>query len=511
MNIAPHDALPRTSIIDLLAPSQGGVVGEGAQAAGFDRLLAEPSASGPPPSASTRASHHSSSARSEQQPSETSPSPATSPSEELKREDESGAHRPAESQGASAESTEDAGDDREKDGTNVVQAANAVLVVPQVNLSLEAPVETIEAGEIPGAGEEMVSDEEPGQPIATANPAAAAAETGVRVVPRIVETPVAPADAAMASASPTSQSAEEVLAAAAGQELATAKSVDDPVPETKTPESGHDGAIAAEAMFPASANDRSPAEDRQSRRRQGNVQPAQEDAGQPVRSTAGSILEPPAATTIAEAAAPATEQLAAESSPQAGAGDPGPASPAASPTSAVNPSSPAHWRLPPEILSASSPRGSREVSGPPIDAQRILTRVARAFVLAQDGGGELRLRLSPAELGSLRLEVRVQEGVLTARVEAETPAARTVLIENLPALRERLAEQGVRIERFDVDLMQHSPGGTPDHSRQQREPDVAPPNTIHERIRTRPQVAEGVAPRAVMASDLDARRLNIVV
>ena len=63
------------------------------------------------------------------------------------------------------------------------------------------------------------------------------------------------------------------------------------------------------------------------------------------------------------------------------------------------------------------------------------------------------MRLSPPELGSLRLELRVAEGVMTARLEAETEVARTALVEHLPVLRERLAEQGIRVERFDVDLM----------------------------------------------------------
>jgi len=87
------------------------------------------------------------------------------------------------------------------------------------------------------------------------------------------------------------------------------------------------------------------------------------------------------------------------------------------------------------------------------DQNRFLQRVARAFDAAKNRDGEIRLRLSPPELGSLRLEVRVQQGGMIARLEAETPAARTLLIDNLPALRERLAEQGVHIEQFDVDLL----------------------------------------------------------
>jgi flagellar hook-length control protein FliK len=99
-----------------------------------------------------------------------------------------------------------------------------------------------------------------------------------------------------------------------------------------------------------------------------------------------------------------------------------------------------------------------------IDSARLLGRVARAFVAAQERDSEVRLRLSPPELGSLLLEVHVQDGVLIAQLQTETEAARTAIVDNLAVLRDRLNEQGLRIERFEVDLMQRQPGGMPDHT-----------------------------------------------
>jgi flagellar hook-length control protein FliK len=90
--------------------------------------------------------------------------------------------------------------------------------------------------------------------------------------------------------------------------------------------------------------------------------------------------------------------------------------------------------------------------GPRVDPARFVGRVARAFHFAQERGGTLQLRLSPPELGSLKLDLTVKEGVLNARLEAETSAARRLLLDHLPALRDRLAEQNVRVERFDVDV-----------------------------------------------------------
>ena len=50
---------------------------------------------------------------------------------------------------------------------------------------------------------------------------------------------------------------------------------------------------------------------------------------------------------------------------------------------------------------------------------------------------------------------------MTARVELETSTARSLLLDNLPALRERLGQYDIKIERFDVDLTDRSAGGSP--------------------------------------------------
>jgi flagellar hook-length control protein FliK len=86
------------------------------------------------------------------------------------------------------------------------------------------------------------------------------------------------------------------------------------------------------------------------------------------------------------------------------------------------------------------------------DRARLVQRVARAVQTAEERGGELKLRLSPPELGSLKLEVQIRDGALSARIEAQTPEAKQVLIDSLPALREKLSEQNLRVEKFDVDL-----------------------------------------------------------
>jgi flagellar hook-length control protein FliK len=93
-----------------------------------------------------------------------------------------------------------------------------------------------------------------------------------------------------------------------------------------------------------------------------------------------------------------------------------------------------------------------------VDQTQLIQRIAHAFETAVERGGSIHLQLSPPELGSLRVELTLRNGAMSARMETETDAARTVLQDNLPALRERLAEHNIRVERFDIDLSGQSSG-----------------------------------------------------
>jgi flagellar hook-length control protein FliK len=131
---------------------------------------------------------------------------------------------------------------------------------------------------------------------------------------------------------------------------------------------------------------------------------------------------------------------------------------------------------------------------------RFVQRVARAFETAAERGGPLRLRLSPPELGSLRLEVQLRDGTLQARIEAETPEARGLLLEQLPALRERLAQQQVRLERFDVDVRREGSDGSPHAFDQGRRDEARAERRVASRAAPRGETAAasrtGAEPRA---------------
>ena len=146
------------------------------------------------------------------------------------------------------------------------------------------------------------------------------------------------------------------------------------------------------------------------------------------------------------------------------------------------------------------------------DRVRFVQRVEQAFQDLSDQGGSIRLRLSPPELGSLRIEINVSNGEMTARVQAETTAARNVLLDNLPALRERLAQHDIRVQRFDVDLMDRSAGGMSNQSSQYQSPAQQNPSGTVVRTPFRgsselPGTSEAASPSPATNSG----RLNVVV
>lgn len=80
-----------------------------------------------------------------------------------------------------------------------------------------------------------------------------------------------------------------------------------------------------------------------------------------------------------------------------------------------------------------------------------LARVARALRSAlNQQGGSVTMRLSPPELGLVKISLQVQHGVVSASFEAEQESVRHLLSSQLGHLRESLQSQGLTVERVDV-------------------------------------------------------------
>jgi flagellar hook-length control protein FliK len=109
-----------------------------------------------------------------------------------------------------------------------------------------------------------------------------------------------------------------------------------------------------------------------------------------------------------------------------------------------------------QAASGASASGSSDSAGAPeltqLERMRLVQRVARSFHRIGPEGGEVSLKLHPPALGSLSVTVKLEGQQLFARLRTESPAAQQVLLENLPQLRERLAEQGVEVVQFQVDV-----------------------------------------------------------
>ncbi|MCS7305073.1 MAG: flagellar hook-length control protein FliK [Thermoguttaceae bacterium] len=153
-----------------------------------------------------------------------------------------------------------------------------------------------------------------------------------------------------------------------------------------------------------------------------------------------------------------------------------------------------------------------ETSSQEANVQRVrfIQRVVRAFQALRDGGGTVRLRLHPPELGSLRVELLVREGVLRARMEVETSAARAAILEHLPILRERLAQQDIRIEQFDVEIGEDTVGSDsqqPDNSTPGQRSPVFWPSTS----RPRPSDTASSTSRVNSVAASDSSKLNVLI
>jgi flagellar hook-length control protein FliK len=145
------------------------------------------------------------------------------------------------------------------------------------------------------------------------------------------------------------------------------------------------------------------------------------------------------------------------------------------------------------IAPAAGAAGQATSGASQADQVRLVQRVAAAFQALGGGGGTVRLRLSPPELGAVKVEVNVQNGVMNAHLETETSAARSLLLDNLPALRDRLAQQQIKVERFDVDLAGHSSGGMPQGANQQAQQQSQPYSTARQTRSGGQQAADSVS------------------
>lgn len=156
----------------------------------------------------------------------------------------------------------------------------------------------------------------------------------------------------------------------------------------------------------------------------------------------------------------AKSQAADPASPQQaqGPGEPSPAVPVA------------HGYLGTAVPAAetSSPA---EGAGQPISQEQILQQVQEKLARheVRPGGGEVRLKLHPEELGELTINLRMEDQRLRVEIVAENRTVKEALLQNLDTLRDTLSRQNISMERFDV-----ATGGNPHQAfREERQAQAA--------------------------------------
>jgi flagellar hook-length control protein FliK len=87
-------------------------------------------------------------------------------------------------------------------------------------------------------------------------------------------------------------------------------------------------------------------------------------------------------------------------------------------------------------------------------AQQNVARIARGLqnALSQQGGS-VTLRLTPPEMGTVRIQLQIQGATVNAQFHAESDAARTMLTNQISQLRHALEAQGLTVDRLNVQSM----------------------------------------------------------
>jgi len=126
---------------------------------------------------------------------------------------------------------------------------------------------------------------------------------------------------------------------------------------------------------------------------------------------------------------------------------------AASPTGSVFMLPPgAHTTLGPASILQSA-AAAHGLTGPEIETPAATTaaQIVQAIRLQwSQGGGEAHIRLQPEHFGEMTVSVKVDQGIVTARLQAEQPVAREWLQANQAQLRQALSTHNLTLERLEI-------------------------------------------------------------
>jgi flagellar hook-length control protein FliK len=75
----------------------------------------------------------------------------------------------------------------------------------------------------------------------------------------------------------------------------------------------------------------------------------------------------------------------------------------------------------------------------------------RILMMLNQGKQEVTIRLDPAELGSMHIKLQIQQDQLQVAIQTQVGQSREIIEQNLPRLREQLAQQGISLGEATVE------------------------------------------------------------
>ncbi len=98
-----------------------------------------------------------------------------------------------------------------------------------------------------------------------------------------------------------------------------------------------------------------------------------------------------------------------------------------------------------------APQAAPHAGGAPAWPEHEVMQVSQNLKsLAQQGEGEVRIRLRPEHLGELHIRLSAKNGAIDLKIQASSESARKVLEKNLPSLEKSLLEHQLKLEKVEV-------------------------------------------------------------
>jgi flagellar hook-length control protein FliK len=158
--------------------------------------------------------------------------------------------------------------------------------------------------------------------------------------------------------------------------------------------------------------------------------------------------------------------------------------------------------VPSPVTSASTQSQTAATANPPADPSAAVEQLISSMTMrtSTDGTSEVRLRLQPESLGTVTLKLTVDGNNVSANVVAQNGEARTALLAGQQHLARSLADSGLKLSSFTVDV---SGGQTHDQNRDQTS-GFGRKYTVHEAAATDADSPDGssVGPELLSGSTL---------